>query len=105
MHSRPSAGQSGGKVADQSAQVVVRQRVGGVDQRRLRGHPSPEAAAAFDVVNARDRLDADLSMSRDPGADASASDRHGTVQIRRIQTEPVDNVSSQSGLLETGATL
>src|SRR5437660_190800 len=64
-----------------------------------------EAAAVADAGNAGDRLDADRPMSRDPGADAPASDRHGPVHIRRIQAEPVDHAGAEPGLLETGPAL
>ena len=79
--------------------------VGGHDQRRLRGHLSPEAAAAVAAGDAGDRLDADLSLPRLAGADAAASDRHRAVQIRRVQAEPVDHGGAQPGLLETGPAL
>src|SRR5262249_22769764 len=74
-------------------------------QRRLRGHASLEAAAAVDLGDAGDRLDADLSVSRDPGADASTPDWYRALQICRIQTQPVDQAGAQYGLLETGAAL
>ena len=62
---------------------------------------SSETAAALFAGDAGDRVDADLSVSRVARTDASASGRHGAVQIRRIQSEPVDHGSPQSGLLET----
>ncbi len=48
-------GKGNGEAAHQPAQGVVRQCRGGDDQRRLRGHVSPEAAAAVAVVDAGDR--------------------------------------------------
>jgi len=48
---------------------------------------SPEAAAAGVSDAARQQLCTDLSLSCSTGTNAAASDRHRTVQIRRVQTE------------------
>src|ERR1700741_3132220 len=100
MHPRAPAGQGGGETTNKPAQILVRECLRGVDERRLRGHPSPQAGAAVIAVDAGDRVDADLSLSCVTGADATASDRHRPLQIRRIQAEPVDYRRTQSGLLE-----
>jgi peptide/nickel transport system substrate-binding protein len=51
---------------------------------------SLEAAAAGLSRLPRLRFHAGLSLPRLAGADAAASDRHGAIQICRIQAEPVD---------------
>ena len=55
-------------------------------------------------------LDADLSVPRLAGADAAASDRHRTVQICRVQAEPVDHggratriTGNRAGLISTAS--
>ena len=53
----------------------------------LRGHLSPEAAAAGFYCVARFRVLASLSLPRAAARYAQPSDRHRPVQIRRIQTE------------------
>ena len=55
-------------------------------QRRLRGHLSPEAAAAGFSDAARRWFLSDLSVPRIAGADAAAPDRHRPLQIRRISS-------------------
>ena len=54
---------------------------------------------------ARLRLFADLSVPCFGTRHAHLSDRHGAVQIRRIQAEPVDQGDAKPGLLETGPPL
>ena len=54
MHLGPAAPAVGARqIAHQPAQILVPQRRGGHDRRRLRGHLSPEAAAALSARAAR----------------------------------------------------
>ena len=55
--------------------------------------------------DARLRLHADLSLPRAGGADAHASDRHRTVQVRRDEAERVDQAREKPRLLEEGPAL
>jgi peptide/nickel transport system substrate-binding protein len=48
---------------------------------------------------------AGLSVPRLAGGDAAAPDRHGAIQIHRIQAEPVDQGREEPGLLEKGISL
>ena len=77
------------EAAHQPAQILVPQPRGGHHQWRLRGHLSPEAAAAVVSGAARLRLVAGLSLPCAAARDAPASDRHRPVQIRRVQAERI----------------
>src|SRR5208337_4989918 len=81
------------EAAHQSAQGLVPQPRRGDRERRLRGHLSVEAATALVCRLARLRVLAGLSLSRAAAGHALPSDRHRTLQIRRIQTERVDQGS------------
>ena len=74
-------------------------------RQQSRGHLSAKAAAAGTLDASRFGLLANLSVPCVAGADAAAPDRHGAIQIRRIQAERVDQGCPQSGLLETGPAL
>ena len=105
MHLRPVARQGERQAAPQSAQGLVPQPRRGHDQRRRRGDlPCPSAAAGPDHP-ARFRLFADLSLPRVAARHAHPSDRHRSVQIRRIQAERTDQGGAQPRLLETGPAL
>ena len=75
------------EAARQPAQVLVPQSRRGDDERRLRGHLPPEAAAAGVSGAAGLRLVAGLSLPCAAARDAQPSDRHRPVQIRRVQAE------------------
>src|SRR5579871_308972 len=105
MYDRLAAGQSGRETAHQPAQILVRQCRRGHQQRRLRSNFSFKTASAFAVGDAGDRLDPDLPLPCQPGPDAPASNRHRTVQICRLQAEPVDHRDPQFRLLETRSAL
>ena len=77
------------EAARQPAQGLVPQSRRGHDQRRLRGHLPPEAAAAGVSRAARLGLVAGLSLPCPAARDAAAPDRHRPVQIRRVQAERV----------------
>src|SRR5213075_3281848 len=57
--------------------------------------PQPARALGF-------RLFAGLPLPRDAGADAAAPDRHGAVQVCRVQAERAHQGDAQPGLLEAG---
>src|SRR6516225_2957540 len=61
----------------------------------------PQATATVVSDAARQRVLGDLSLSRTAVADAAASDRHRSIQIRRVRAEPIDQSDAQSRLLET----
>src|SRR4051812_24592004 len=105
MHLGPPDGYGPGQAARQPAQILVQQSRGGHDEWRLRGRVPPEAAAAGAARPARLGLVADLSVPRRAGADAAAPDRHWSVQICRVQAEPVDQARQEPGLLEAGPPL
>ena len=98
-------GKAQGKTAPQRPRGVVGQSRRGHRRQRLSGDVSPEAAAAVVPRVPRLRVHAGLSVPRLAGADAAAPDRHRSVQIRRVQAEPVDQGHEEPGLLEEGAAL
>ena len=77
------------QAAQEPAPVLVLQPQGGDDQRRLRGHLPSRPAAALAAHHARRRHVAGLSLPRQRGADAHASDRHRPVQVRRVPAERI----------------
>src|SRR5438067_9760270 len=102
MHLGSRTGQSCRKAARQPAEGLVHEprRSGG--QWRSRGDVCTKATAAG--VSRAPRLGyvAGLSLSRDAGADAPASDRHRSLQIRRVQAQRVHKGRKKSRLLEEG---
>ena len=95
-------GEGKGKTAAQLPRGVVLQCRRGHDKRRQRSELSSKAAAAGASLVAGLRLFADLSVPCFGARHAQPSDRHGAVQFRRIQAEPVDQGDAKPGLLETG---
>ena len=89
MHLGPADGHGPGQAARKPAQILVQQSRGGHDQWRFRNRVPPEAAATGAARAARLGLVADLSVPRRRPRDAAAPDRHGAVQIRRIQAERI----------------
>src|SRR5262245_27110396 len=77
-----------GKAARQSAQALVPQPRGGHERGRPRGALPPETAAARLRHDAGIGLLPGLPVPCPCGADAPASDRHRTLQVRRVQAEP-----------------
>jgi ABC-type oligopeptide transport system substrate-binding subunit len=61
--------------------------------RRQRGYLPAQATTAVVYRAAGIRLVAGLSLPRAAGVDAAASDRHRTVQIRRVRAARVDKVA------------
>ena len=102
MHLGPADGHRPGQAAHQSAQILVRERREGDDNRRLRGHLPPQAPAAGAAGAARLGLVADLSLPRPGPRDAAAPDRHRAVQVRRVQAERIHQAGEEPGLLEKG---
>src|SRR4051794_34181363 len=100
MHLGPAAGQGQGKTAPQRARSVVGQSERGDRRQRIAGDISPEAAAAVLSGIARLGLYAGLSLPRVTKRDAAAPDRYGSVQVCRVQAEPVDQGGEEPGLLE-----
>ena len=74
-------------------------------QRPRRGDAASEKAAAGPAGAARLGRHADLPVPCRAGADAAAPDRHGSVQIRRVQAEPGHQARQEPGLLEAGPAL
>src|SRR6266404_7988236 len=89
------------EAARQSPQILVQEPGAGHDERRLRGDPSSEAAAAGLFDNPRLGVFPDLSLPYTGAGDARPSDRHRPLQIRRIQAERVHQGDAKRGLLET----
>jgi len=75
------------KLRHQSAQILVCQRRRGDHERRLRSHVPPKAAAALLSRSAGDRLVADLSVPCQSARHAQPSDRHRSLQIRRVSAQ------------------
>src|SRR6202011_2201066 len=90
------------EISPQSAQSLVPQPRGGDDERRLRGELPPEAAATLLHRVASFRLLAGLPLSCAAARYALQSDRHGALQIRRIQAERSHQSEQECGLLEEG---
>ena len=101
MHLRFAARCGEGEAAHQPAQILVRQPRRGEGKRRLRGHLSPQTAAGGVPCDAGDGLVADLSLPCSAGPDAAASDRHGPIQIHRVQAQRDHQGGAQPGLLES----
>ena len=76
-----------------------------VVERRRRGDLPTEAAAARLYRVSRVGFHADLSVPRAGARHAAASDRHGAVQVRRVQAERIHQGRAQPGLLEKGPPL
>src|SRR4051794_2253212 len=103
MHLGSAARQGGAEIARQSAEILVSQSRLGHGGRRPRYDVPFETAATCLYRAARVGLVSGLSVPCTADADANASDRHGAVQVRRVQTERVDQDGAQPGLLETGS--
>ena len=105
MHLGSLTGQSCRKAARQPAQGLVHEPRRSGDQWRSRGDVCTKATAAG--VSRAPRLGyvAGLSLSRDAGADAPASDRHRSLQIRRVQAQRIYKGRKKSRLLEAGPAL
>ena len=93
------------KAPRQPAQDLVSQPRKRDDERRLRGHLSPEAAAAGIAVAAGLRVVAGLSLPRLAGRHAASPDRHRSLQICRVQAQRIRQGKTQPGLLEARTAL
>src|SRR5215204_1345180 len=87
VYLEPALGSRRTEIARQSAERMVRQPRAGLDQWRIRNDLLFEAAAARVSYAARLGVFTGLPLPRDAAPNAATSNRHGTVQIRRIQAE------------------
>ena len=102
LHAGQAAGQGPRRVPQEPAHDLVAQPEGGDRQRRPRGDLPPQPAAGLVPVAVRHRLHPGLSLPRVGGGHAHQADRHGAVQVRRVQEQRVRQARAQPRLLEKG---
>ena len=105
VHLEQAHRQGQGRLPQEPARHLVAQPQGGDGQRRPRGHLRPQPAATLVRVAVRLGLHPGLSLPCVDQGHAHQSDRHGAVQVRRVQARRIDQVRAQSRLLEEGQTL
>ena len=105
VHVSPAQRQGARLPAPQSARHLVRAPDGGDVQRRPRGDVQPVAAAAVAARHARLGLHGRLPMPRLGTRHARQADRHGALQVRRVQEQRNDQARQECRLLEEGPAL
>ena len=93
------------RLPQEPARHLVAQPQGGHRQRRPGGHLRPQPAAALVPLPVRLGLHAGLPLPCLHQGHAHQPDRHGALQVRRVQARRLDQVRAQPGLLEEGQAL